>query len=154
MYDLKLDLLRFKNDLVVRSVTGERELFDPVRKRYVQMTPEEFVRQLFILYLFNDQGISRGRVAVERKLTNLKLDKRFDVLIFDQNAQPWMVVECKSAEVSITQSVLDQAGIYNSVIRAPYLLVTNGVESFVFHIDFKSDSFRQLNSFPDSAAKH
>lgn len=148
MQALKLDLLRYSQELRLSNRGGQRMVFDPVRKANFLLTKEEFVRQLFIRYLMDQQGVSPGRIAVERKINTAKMDKRFDLLVFDKEARALMVIECKAADVPMDQKVLDQAGIYNEVLQAQYLVVTNGITTFVYRIDHLAREVKDLAEFP------
>jgi hypothetical protein len=146
---MNLDLLKYKDLLELRTQQGLREVLDPVRRRFVPLTPEEFVRQLLIQYLMVGQGIARGRIAVERKIVAGKLEKRFDLLVFDAAGNPWMLIECKSAAVSLSQEVMEQAGWYNTAVRAPFLIITNGMTTLGYKIDFDTQQVFRLFQFPE-----
>jgi hypothetical protein len=149
MQVLNLDLLKYSQELRLSDRDDQRMVFDPVRKGSYLLTKEEFVRQLFIHYLIDQKGVSPGRIAVERKINTVKLDKRFDLLVFDRQAQAQMIVECKAADVPIDQKVLDQAGIYNEVLRAEFLVVTNGISTYIFRIDHETKKVQGLSQFPE-----
>lgn len=119
-----------------REHNGRTEVYDPVRKRWLLMTPEERVRQIFILYLLNIKQFPISLLSVEKAITVNGLKKRYDIVVFDLNHKPYLVVECKAPEVEITQAVVEQAGRYNSTLHAPYLGVTNGSTQYFFSIQF------------------
>jgi len=118
----------------------KEEIFDELRKLWVRLTPEEWVRQNFIQYLLQVKNYPGSYIAVERKMKLGELSKRFDLLIFDKAAQPWMLIECKAMNEKLDQRVLWQVLRYNMAIPVKYLVVTNGEECYAFikgAIDFE-----------------
>ena len=115
-----------------------------MRQKWVVMTPEERVRQVFILYLLNVKGFPLSHLSVEHAVTVNGMTQRYDMVVFDNELQPYMVVECKAPHIKLTQKVVEQAGRYNSILKAPLLCVTNGVEQRVFEIDFEDKRIREL----------
>ena len=130
--------------LKIRENGSQQEVFDPVRQKWVVMTPEEHVRQVFILYLLNVKGFPLSHLSVEHAVTVNGMTQRYDLVVFDDKLNPYMVVECKAPHVKLTQQVADQAARYNTVLRAPLICVTNGVEQRVFRIDFASGEIVRL----------
>jgi len=125
----------------VKQVDGKAMIFDIIRKKYVQLTPEEWVRQNFIYYLVNFLDYPKSLIKVESGLKYNRLLKRSDILIFNRDVEPLVLVECKSSELKITQDVVDQAAVYNKSLNARYLLVTNGMQHLCWKI---SDDGNQL----------
>lgn len=123
-------------------------IFDAIRRKYVRLTPEEWVRQHFIEYLVQEQGVPRSLVAVEMAFTYQGMARRADVVVHDRQGAPLLMVECKAPEVPIQQAVFDQAARYNKVVRARYIIVTNGLEHFCYMPDAKTHSFRFLEMLP------
>ena len=130
--------------LKIRENGSQHEVFDPVRQKWVVMTPEEHVRQVFILYLLNVKGFPLSHLSVEHAVTVNGMTQRYDLVVFDDELQPYMVVECKAPHVKLTQHVADQAARYNAVLRAPIVCVTNGVERKLFRIDFENERICEL----------
>ena len=130
--------------LKIRENASQQEVFDPVRQKWVVMTPEERVRQVFILYLLNIKGFPLSHLSVEHAVTVNGMTQRYDLVVFDDELNPYMVVECKAPHIKLTQKVVEQAGRYNSILKAPLLCVTNGVEHRVFRIDFESGEIVRL----------
>lgn len=130
--------------LKIRENDAQQEVFDPVRQKWVVLTPEEHVRQIFILYLLNVKGFPLSHLSVEHAVTVNGMTQRYDLVVFDDALQPYMVVECKAPHVKLTQKVAEQASRYNSVLKAPLLCVTNGLEKKVFEIDFENGRIREL----------
>lgn len=121
--------------LQTAEMDGKRLIFDVVRKKWVALQPEEWVRQHLIHYLVQDQGIAPGRIGVEKEIRYHRLRRRFDVVVFGRDGLPWLLCECKAPDVALSDAALQQIARYNSVIRAPRLLVTNGLHLWVFDLD-------------------
>ena len=115
-----------------------------MRQKWVVMTPEEHVRQVFILYLLNVKQLPLSHLSVEHSVTVNGMTQRYDIVVFGDDLQPWMRVECKRPQVKLTQKVADQAARYNAVLRAPLVCVTNGVKRMVFQVDFESGEIRRI----------
>lgn len=130
-----------------REREGKTEVFDPIRKKWLVMTPEERVRQQLILFLLNVKKIPASHLSVERAITVNGLTKRYDLVVFGQDMKPQIVIECKAPHVELTQKVIAQAGRYNKTLRAPILGVTNGSAHFFFTIDFETEEIRPLTDF-------
>ena len=125
-------------------------VFDIIRRKYIVLTPEEFVRQLFIHFLIEEMNIAKKRIAVERQL-NLNGKKfRFDILVFDKKAQPWLIVECKSYNVKLSKDTVYQIGKYNMQIKAPYLCITNGKNSEFYKIDSETQEIMPTKSISEA----
>ena len=114
---------------------GRTYVFDPLRRRYVALTPEEEVRQKTLYLLVEHLKVPAGLVAVEYSLKVNGLDRRADAVVFGADGHPLMVVECKAATVTLTDAVLDQAVRYHSALQPRYLLLTNGTAVYCYHAD-------------------
>jgi hypothetical protein len=110
----------------------KEEIWDELRKQWVRLTPEEWVRQNFIQYLLVVKNYPATYIAVERKMRLGELVKRFDLLVFDNAAQPWMLVECKAMEEKLDSRVLWQVLRYNMATPVKYIVITNGGECHAF----------------------
>jgi hypothetical protein len=110
----------------------KEEIWDEVRKQWVRLTPEEWVRQNFIQYLLLVKNYPPSYMAVERKMRLGELNKRFDLLVFDRAAQPWMLVECKAMEERLDSRVLWQVLRYNMATPVKYVVITNGGECHAY----------------------
>ena len=130
-----------------KSEQNTNYVFDIVRKKYVVLTPEEWVRQHVIHYLVTEKKYSQSLLAVERGLTINGRKKRFDVLAFNKNGQPHLLIECKSPDIDIKKAVFEQIAVYNSQFKAPFLLVTNGLQHIVvkYAEDFVGYEFVDLS---------
>ena len=124
-------------------------IFDGIRRKYVALTPEEWVRQHLIHYLVAEKSYPASLMSVETPLKYDRMDKRSDVLVHNRNGQPLMLVECKAPEVAITQKVFEQIAIYNLTIQAPYLMVTNGLQHYCLTAATNSSPACFLNEIPE-----
>lgn len=122
-----------------RISDNAEEFFDPIRKKWVPATKEEEVRQHFIQFLLTVKNIPASHISIERVITVNGMTKRYDVVVFDNEGKPWMVVECKAPHIELSQSVMEQAGRYNKTLKAPIIGITNGKENIFFQIDFDSE---------------
>ena len=112
---------------------GDRELiFDGFRKRWVVLTPEEWVRQNFLQYLVEVKKYPASLIAIEKEITVGELKKRFDIVVYDRSTKPFMIIECKEMNVPLDASVIEQVLRYNSTMQVPYLVITNGTYCFAF----------------------
>ena len=122
-------------------------IFDPIRKKYLVLQQEELVRQSCILWLI-DQGFSRNRLQVEKLIKIHGLTRRFDIVVYDKQVRPYILIECKAPEVRIDQSTFDQIASYQIALNAPYLMVTNGISNFIAHMDHEVQQYRFFNEIP------
>ena len=118
-------------ELKLRKVEVDIEVWDIVRRRWVALTPEEWVRQHVVHSLHEQMGYPLELIQVEGKIELNGLTKRCDVVVYGRGVKPMLIVECKKAEVKLSQQVVDQICRYNTVLRVPYLYVTNGIEHWV-----------------------
>ena len=141
---LNLPHYKFK----IKSSENKRFIFDNLRKKYIVLTPEEWVRQHYVSYLQNEKKYPESLMAVEKQLTINGLKKRTDILIFNKNGLPEIIVECKAPSVEITQSTFDQIARYNLKLNAKYLIVTNGLSHFYCQVDHEKASYNFLKDIP------
>ncbi len=127
---------------------GGAQVFDPIRKRWLALLPEEWVRQHFINHLVYDLGYPASLIAVERSMVLNGLAKRADVLVHDERGQPLLLVECKAPGVGITQRTFEQAARYNSVFKVQWLIVTNGVSHYCCRVDHETSRTAFLDHLP------
>jgi hypothetical protein len=132
----------------LRSTARGAEIWDRCRARWYLLTPEEWVRQHVVWYLIEHLGYPAGRVAVEKSLKLNGMNKRADVVVYSATGEPFLLVECKSTDVDISQQVFDQAARYNLVLRVPYLMVTNGLRHFIAQINFEENNWHFLQNLP------
>ena len=125
---------------------GRQEVFDPVRRRWVALTPEEWVRQHTILRL-HAAGYPLEVMQVEGAIALNGMTRRCDIVVYN-DGHPWMIVECKKCEIPLTQKVCDQACRYNTVLRVPYLLLTNGRQEVIVEVNLAEGRLKQLLELP------
>ena len=118
--------------LDIRQVEGKREILDPLRRKYVRLTPEEWVRQHLVHYLIADLGYPRGLIAIEKGIDLHGKRFRADVVVHDRAGQAVLMAECKEPDVAISQQTFDQIAAYNRVIQARCLLVSNGLVHYCY----------------------
>jgi hypothetical protein len=128
---------------------GKHSIFDPVRKKYVALTPEEWVRQHVIQFLVIDKLVPVSLIGVETEIKLFKTRKRFDIAVYDRNGKALLVVECKAPSVPLSQEVLDQAVRYNMTLNVGLLMLTNGLQHILCRVDPTNGSVQQINSLPD-----
>ena len=136
-------------DLLTREVAGRTEAFDIVRRHYVALTPEEWVRQHVIHALHFQMRYPLELMQVEGSITLNEMTRRCDIVVYGRKAKPQMIVECKKPDVGITQKVVDQACRYNTVLKVPYLYLTNGMQHLILKVDFEKKRLVQLDSLPE-----
>jgi len=145
MQPLNLPTYKFR----IKSNENKYSIFDIIRKKYVILTPEEWVRQHFIHFLIDEKKYPISLIAVEKKLTINNLTKRTDILIFNSEGLPHIIVECKAPSIKINQETFDQIARYNLKLNANYLVVTNGLEHFFCSMDTKNEQFVFLKDVPN-----
>ena len=145
MIDLNLPSFSFK----FKSMENKLYIFDMFRKKYMVLTPEEWVRQNFAQYLIQNKKYPKSIIAIEKQLHINNLSKRTDILIFDKKGNPDIIVECKAPSVKISQETFDQIARYNLKLNANYLIVTNGLQHFYCKIDHQEEKYQFLSDIPD-----
>jgi hypothetical protein len=118
----------------IRETEGKEWIFDELRKQWVRLSPEEWVRQNILQYFLQVMNIPASLIAVEKEIKIGELRKRFDILVY-KSASPWLMVECKEMNVPIDEAVLKQVLHYNTGIQVPFVMVTNGNISYAFEIN-------------------
>ncbi|SHN05760.1 type I restriction enzyme HsdR N-terminal domain-containing protein [Polaribacter sp. KT 15] len=133
----------------IKSNENNMLIFDILRKKFLVLTPEEWVRQHFVLYLLEEKKYPKSLIAVEKQLTINNRKKRTDILIFNAKGEPDIIVECKAPSIKITQATFDQIARYNLKLKANYLIVTNGLQHFYCKMDFENETYIFLKDIPD-----
>ncbi|MBT1703492.1 type I restriction enzyme HsdR N-terminal domain-containing protein [Chryseosolibacter indicus] len=144
MYKLNLPQYEYN----VKKADGKVWIFDVIRKKYIVLTPEEWVRQHFVHYLIQHLHYPKSLIKVEGGLSYNQLKKRSDIVVFDREGQPWMVVECKSPEIKITAASSHQASVYNASLKAKYITVSNGLVHFCSLVDWQQGKTELLTTIP------
>lgn len=144
MQQLNFPIYEFR----IRNVNNRQEIFDPVRRKFVTLTPEEWVRQHLISYLLVQKGYPIAIIGVEKQLMLNKMPKRFDLVIFNRSGTPFLLVECKAPGVEITEKTFDQAARYNMMLKAGYFLLTNGLDHYPCRIDYLKKQYIFIQDVP------
>ena len=145
MQSLNFPVYEFKT----RVIPGQVQVFDPVRKKYVALTPEEWVRQHLIRSLSEDKGVPLHMMAVERGLKVNGLTQRFDLVIFGSSGDPLLIAECKAATVVLSQEVFYQIARYNMALKVQYFLISNGITHHFGRVNYGSGTIELRDNIPD-----
>lgn len=145
---IPINFLQYQPNLTVKKEGEKRMIFCAIRKKYLVLQPEELVRQLTIEYLEKDRNYKKNSIHVERGLTVNGLYRRTDIIIYDESATPYLLVECKAPKIKMTQAVFDQIARYNLTLKVKYLLVTNGIDTFCCEMNYSTQSYRFLKEIP------
>lgn len=135
-------------DYVLKKEAGKVFILDIIRKKYLVLTPEEWVRQHFIHYLLTTLQYPKALIKVEGGLSFNRLQKRSDIVVFDRKGSPWMVIECKAPDQKLSQQTLHQASVYNHTLQAKYLVVTNGLVNVCCEVDWAAAKTIVLDQMP------
>ena len=133
----------------IKSKEQKNYIFDGIRKKFVLLTPEEWVRQNFVRYLTQEKDYSSQLIAIEMPLEYNRMTYRADVVVYNRNIQPVLIVECKAPDVKLRQEHFDQIARYNMQLRVEYLIVTNGMNHYCCRIDFKKAMYAFLEDIPE-----
>ena len=134
---------RFKNS------ENKVAIFDEIRKKFIIISPEEWVRQHVVQFLLQDKKYPKSHINVEKLLKINNLTKRYDVVVFKPDGAISILVECKAPEVKITQSTFDQIARYNMTLKAEYLMVTNGLNHYFCKMDYENEKYDFLADLPE-----
>ena len=142
--------LSFPNyEFRLKKIDEKRFIFDEIRKKYIELTSEEWVRQNCIKFLINEKKYKSQLIAVEKKISLNNLTKRFDIIAYDNNGDPNLLVECKAPNIAIRQETFDQILSYNRVINSKYLMITNGIIHYYCKIDNIDNKINFLKDIPN-----
>ena len=130
----------------IKALHGKDQIFDPFRKSWVVLTPEEWVRQNLLQYLVQNLQYPASLIAVEKEIKLGELSKRFDIVVY-KNEMPWMIIECKEANVRLNEKTMEQILQYQQVLTAQYLIISNGHETLGAKIE--SGKLQALQNFPE-----
>jgi hypothetical protein len=140
-------------DFRIRLLNNRQEIYDPVRHKFVVLTPEEWVRQHLIAYLTLVKNYPLSVIGVEKQLILNKQSKRFDLVVFSRNGNPFLLVECKAPGVEITEKAFDQAARYNLLLKAEYFFITNGLEHYPCRLDYENKQYVFIEDIPPFEVK-
>ena len=145
MYELNLP----KYGIKIKNDKGHQSIFDVLRRKYVALTPEEWVRQHFVHFLIEHKGYPKALMANEIQLAIGNKKLRCDSVLYDRTLKPRMIIEYKTPTVSITQKVFDQITIYNMLLHVDYLVVSNGIKHYCCRMDYANQKYLFLEDIPD-----
>ncbi len=134
---------RFKNS------ENKVSIFDEIRKKFIILTPEEWVRQNVVQYLLQEKRYPKSYINVEKLIKVNDLSKRYDVIVYQPNGEIFLLIECKAPEIKIAQETFNQIARYNLTLKANYLMVTNGVNHYFCEMDFENEKYNFLKELPE-----
>jgi type I site-specific restriction endonuclease len=145
MFQLNLPEYNFR----IKKQDEKVLIFDSQRKRYVSLTPEEWVRQHFIRFLIEVKGYPAAYLAVEKQLSLNGMKKRCDVVLYNDHAIPILIIELKAPTIPITQTTFDQVAVYNAKLKVDYFMISNGIEHYCCKVDIVNSRYEFFNEIPD-----
>ena len=128
-------------------------IFDTIRKKFIQLTPEEWVRQHTVQFLLQEKNYPKSYLNVEKIIKINDITKRYDVVVFQSDGTIFLLIECKAPEVTITQETFDQIARYNLKLKAKLLMVTNGLNHYFCQMDYEKEQYIFLEDLPDFSDK-
>ena len=134
---------RFKNN------ENKASIFDEIRKKFIILTPEEWVRQHVVQFLLEEKKYPKSLINVEKVLKINGLRKRYDVVVFNSDGSIFILIECKAPEIKITQATFDQIARYNMTMNAQFLMVTNGLNHYFCQMDYENEKYTFLENLPN-----
>jgi len=144
---LQLNLPEY--DFRIKKQDEKLFIFDSQRKRYVSLTPEEWVRQHFIRFLIEEKGYPAAYLAVEKQLNMNGMKKRCDAILYNEYALPALIIELKAPTVRITQATFDQVAVYNAKLKVDYFMISNGIEHYCCRVDIKNARYEFISEIPE-----
>jgi len=144
---LQLNLPEYKFRIKIQN---EREyIFDNLRKKFVALTPEEWVRQNFIRFLIDEKKYPASYIAIEKQIELNGLLKRCDAVIYNPDFKPFAIIEFKAPQIKLNQATFDQAAVYNSKLKVDYLIISNGIEHFACKVDTQNSCYSFFEQIPN-----
>ena len=131
-----------------KNTEGKTEIFDTIRKRFFILTPEEWVRQNFIQYLIREKQFPASLMAIEKGLKLNGMQKRTDIVQYNKQGRPVLIVECKAPEIKLSQDTFDQAARYNMTLQVDYLIITNGIKHYACRMNYTMHKIEFLKEIP------
>ncbi len=145
MWQLNLPEYKFR----IKIHNNKQLIFDSIRKKFVALTPEEYVRQHFIQFLIEQKNYPQSRLAIEKEININGLKKRCDAVVYNTEYTPIMIIEFKAPHIKLSQQTFDQAAIYNSKLNVNYLIISNGIEHFACWVDKVEQKYNFMADIPD-----
>ncbi len=132
----------------IKNSENKTAIFDPIRKKFIILTPEEWVRQHTLQFLMQEKKYPISLINVEKTIKINGLTKRYDIIIFNSDGSIFLIVECKASKIKITQNSFDQIAQYNLALNANYLMVTNGLQHYYCQLDYEQETYHFLQDIP------
>jgi len=145
---IEIDFTVFHESLQLKKEEQKTLIFDPIRKKYLVLAPEELVRQMVVQYLIQEKKFPKSRIGIEQGLKVNTLAKRSDILIYDQSMAPTLLVECKAPKVPVDDKTFEQITRYNLPLKVRYLIVTNGIDTYCCEMDYVEQQYAFLDKIP------
>ena len=145
MHELNFPAYEFK----IKNSENRIRIFDVVRKKYVVLQPEEWVRQHLLHFLVKERNYPLGHINVEKQFTLNTLRKRYDIVVYNPDGSIKILAECKRPGIAINQEVFNQAARYNRLLNARYFIITNGLQHHVCEVDYQEEKYRFLTDIPE-----
>lgn len=145
MWQLNLPEYKFR----IKIQNNKQYIFDNLRKKFVVLTPEEWVRQHFIRFLIDEKKYPATFIAIEKQIEVNGLRKRCDAIVYNPNFEPMVIIELKAPQIQLTQTTFDQAAVYNSKLKVDYLLISNGLEHFACKVDTEKSRYQFFEQIPE-----
>ena len=133
----------------IKKLDEKLHIFDSQRKRYVSLTPEEWVRQHFIRFLIEEKGYPAAYLAVEKQLSMNGMKKRCDAILYNEHAMPILIIELKAPIVPITQATFDQVAVYNAKLKVDFFMISNGIEHYCCKVDTLNSQYKFFPELPE-----
>jgi len=140
-------------DFRLKNSENKPYIFDPIRKKFIHLTPEEWVRQHVLQFLIQTKGYPKSLINVEKEIKIYDTKKRYDIVVFNSDGSIFLIVECKRPNVTITQTTFDQIARYNLTLQAALLMVTNGLHHYYCAMDFEQERYQFLKEIPNYSIK-
>ena len=144
MLQLNLPAYNFR----VKKMTNKLVIFDPQRKRYVSLSPEEWVRQHFIRFLIEEKGYPASRLAIEKQLEMNGMKKRCDAILYNDCAAPILIIELKAPHIPISQATFDQVAVYNAKLKVDFFMISNGIEHYCCQVNSENNRYDYFQEIP------
>ncbi|MBC8045170.1 MAG: type I restriction enzyme HsdR N-terminal domain-containing protein [Fimbriimonadaceae bacterium] len=137
-----------KYNFTIKTENDKQFIYDIIRRKYILLTPEEWVRQHIVHHILHDHKFPKALVSLEKQLFLNDMSKRTDIVLYNHAAKPVLIVECKAPEIKISQKTFEQIARYNLTLIVPYLWVTNGKTNYLCNIDHQNNTFNFLQQLP------
>ncbi len=137
-----------KYNFKIKNNNDTLYIYDHIRAKYIKLTPEEWVRQNYIEYLINEKNISHSLIAVEKEIIINDLKKRFDIVVYNKDYNPEILIECKAPNIKIAQNVFEQIATYNIMLKCKYLVVTNGLNHYFCEVNPVNKEVKFIRNLP------